>query len=109
VIRPFDRIQRRAHRFHFLALMERARLPELMRNVSSLQCMHVCPAHIRTERYELPEENRDMPRFDWNEAAGAFGISNLPAAFTNQPIDISRNAIRQAALNGSFGDIAFSI
>src|SRR5215467_4259562 len=74
VIRPFDRVQRGAHRFHFLALMKRTRLPELMRDVSSLQGVHVSAAYIGAERDELPEEDRDMTGFDRDQPARPFGI-----------------------------------
>src|SRR5262245_31020223 len=89
--------------------MERTSLPKLVRDIPSLECMHIRAAYVSTERKKFPEQNCDVTRFDPDQSVRSIGISQCPSAFTNQPIDEGSDRIRQLQLNSGFCDRARSV
>src|SRR5213594_2039357 len=89
--------------------MEGSCLPKLMWNIPRLERVDIRPADILAPGNEFSEENRDVPRFDGHKLVRSLGISNLPSAFVNQPIDERSNRVGHRRLNRRLGDILFSI
>ena len=75
VIRPFDRGERRADGFDFLAAVERFAADQQVRDAARLDCVYVRTRHVLSEADEPAEQQRDVARLKGHAPFGAIRLA----------------------------------
>ena len=109
VVGPFDRQQRRAKRFNLFTVVKRLTPDEEMPHAARFERLHVRPRNVVAVTDEAPEENADVPRFEWNSLCRVSPLCNRPVAVVYQPIDKRPDGVRQGLFDRFCRDVALRV
>ena len=113
VVRPLDRGQRAADRFHLFTLVKRFAADEQVRHAARFERVDVRAGHVGAEVQESPEQDarRGAPAPARASAASSRGVRSVtvqPLSF-EQPVDERADGVGQRFLDRVAGDTAHPV
>ena len=112
VVRPLDGRERRAHRFHFFAIVKRLAAHEQVRHAAGFERLHVRPRHVFAKMQKAAEQQAHMARLDpycnWHFVADG-ALRHLPVARRQQPVNERTDCGGQRFFNRVAGDAPLAV
>src|SRR6185436_2957920 len=103
ILGPLDGGERRSHRVHFFAAVERLAADEQMGNAARLERVDICARDVLAVMQEAAKQDADMSWLDWHghrQLVSGRALGDQPPALAVQPVDESADSHGQRLLGG---------